>query len=451
MLLVDLMRRDKRARFWLAWRQEGLPNALRQTRRYLRMRLAGAGLSGLFRSAEQPPEPGGQYLDQIWQELAEQDAFHMPTPPQVHRGRRQIVMIGDLNLPQCRKYRVEQPAELWRQVSDGRSTGGKTSVGYDYAHYQDLPRACTLLQQATHVMLYRLASGPAVSTLLYEARRLRLPVLYDLDDPLFSISAYATYNNMAALPAAQKQHFVRAAPRYLEVMAAADVISVSTPALQDHSRLYCPRPVVLRRNFADAETLRAGEQARAAVAIGGGVDRFRVGFASGSAGHEMDFATIADDVIAFLAGGAGRQLVILGHFDLRHLPDALQGQVECHPFTDYAGYMAVLASLDLALMPLADDLFNRCKSAVRVIDAAAVAVPSVVGHVSDMAQQVIDGATGHVITAGASWLPVLEALADDPGRCRNMGRAAQQHLQQNWSARCTLPVMDPELLDWVLQ
>ena len=34
---------------------------------------------------------------------------------------------------------------------------------------------------------------------LYEARRLRLPVLYDLDDPLFSISAYETYENMKGI------------------------------------------------------------------------------------------------------------------------------------------------------------------------------------------------------------------------------------------------------------
>ena len=49
-------------------------------------------------------------------------------------------------------------------------------------------------------MFYRGLNTPLFSMYFYEARRLRLPVLYDLDDPLFSVSAYETYANMKALP-----------------------------------------------------------------------------------------------------------------------------------------------------------------------------------------------------------------------------------------------------------
>lgn len=441
MILFDLFRRDKLARFVLTLRQEGLRSALRKTARYLRARMSGSGLSSLLRLGGGRPGQAGKYLEPIWMELAEKQAFHLPEAPAVHLKQRKIAMIGDMNLPQCRKYRVEQPAELWQRAG----------VGYDYAHYEDVQRAASLLQEATHVMLYRLSNTPAATMLLYEARRLRLPVLYDLDDPLFSISAYGTYQNMEALPLAQKQHFLREAPRYLDVMNAADLITVSTPGMITHTSLYSPRPVLLRRNFADTATLQAGAAARAKITAPhtDPSRAFRVGFASGSMGHEVDFATIAQDVIAFLDAGEDRQLVILGHFNKKLLPKALRSRVEMHPFTSYDTYLETLASLDIAVMPLADDAFNRCKSAVRVIDAAAVGVASVVGPVSDMAHQVEDGQTGRVVPAGVSWRAVLEDLAADRAGCGSLGVAAREQLETRWSARCDLPVMDPALLAWV--
>ena len=128
----------------------------------------------------------------------------------------------------------------------------------------------------------------------------------------------------------------------------------------------------------------------------------------------------------FLQGDPGRRLVILGHFDPTRLPSALRGQVERHPFTDYAGYLGHLASCDAAVMPLADDLFNRCKSAVRVIDAASVGVPSLVGQVSDMGAMVRDGETGHVLGPEARWAETLEAMAAAPETTARMGQRARR-------------------------
>jgi glycosyltransferase involved in cell wall biosynthesis len=163
----------------------------------------------------------------------------------------------------------------------------------------------------------------------------------------------------------------------------------------------------------------------------------------------MDFAVIQDDMIAFLDADKTRKLVVLGHFDKNLLPGELRDQVEMHPFSTYDHYLHNLAMVDCAVMPLTDDAFNRCKSAVRVIDASAVSVPSLVGTVSDMANFVQDGQTGHVIGEGGSWLDALEGLARDPKQTRAMGKTARQVLQSEWCARLDPPVLDREVLDWV--
>ncbi len=423
------------ARFFRAVREEGWRVAFAKTRSYLAMRLSGAGRSVFGRGSA---GGSGNYLSGFWQEIAQKDAFHVSQAPAVLTKARRIAMIGDLNLPQCRKYRVEQPAEFW----------AKLGVEYSYAHYQDIPRAVAALQNATHLMFYRTRNDDLKAMYLYEARRLRLPVLYDLDDPLFSVSAYETYENMKALPKRMKAHFLAEAPKYQGAMDLADIVTVSTPGMAEHARLYTARPVRFRRNFADQATLAAAEAALAGAPRDPAAP-FRVAFASGSMGHEVDFGLISDDITGFLDADPNRQLLILGHFDEDLLPETLRGRVEAHAFTTYDRYLENLATADCAVMPLTDDLFNRCKSAVRVIDAAAVAVPSLVGRVSDMAHMVREGETGRVLGPNDSWRDALEALARDRAGAHQMGQAARADLQANWTARPDLPIVEQEIIDWV--
>ncbi|WP_166434078.1 glycosyltransferase [Roseovarius spongiae] len=421
-------------RFVALWRSDGAAAALARAREYLVARRGGAA-PGTIRPA--PGCAGAPYLGGVWQSLAQAGAFHVSTAPARPARQRRIALIGDLNLPQCRKYRAEQLAEFW----------ALHDVEFAYAHYLDLPRAVQLMQQATHLTLYRLRSGPEVSMLLYEARRLRLPVLYDIDDPLFSVSAYETYANMAALGSEAHRRFVQEAPAYLDVMNACDMVSVSTPALADHARLHTPRPVVLRRNFADAATLAAGRRAMQAAQDRDGL--FRVAFASGSRGHEADFAPVAADIAAFMEGDPRRRLMILGHFDRAHLPAGLAARTEWRRFAGYGDYLGALARADCAILPLADDSFNRCKSAARALDAAAVGVPVLCAAVGDSPAVIRNGQTGFVIDKPGGWADALARLARDPSGARAMGLRARRDAERRWSAQDAAHVADAALAKWV--
>jgi len=139
----------------------------------------------------------------------------------------------------------------------------------------------------------------------------------------------------------------------------------------------------------------------------------------------------------------------LGYFKTSHLPKALADRTDVVPFSTYDRYLTALAQADCAIMPLADDLFNQCKSAVRLIDASAVAVPSVVGTVGDLDQVVVDGETGHVARSAADWLSVLRAMDSDRRQTAVMGQAARLDIEKRWSASDAPHIIAPEILDWV--
>ncbi|WP_371223631.1 glycosyltransferase [Roseovarius sp. 2305UL8-3] len=421
-------------RFVAVVRQEGLGHALHRVGLYLGRQLRGFGPSVLrAKGTATAPEA---YLQGTWADIARGGGFHAPRD---RTGPPKIALIGDLNLSQCRKYRVEQLAAFWQAQG----------VACDYAHYEDIPRCVRLLQEATHLCEYRLEATPLTQMYRYEARRLGLPVLYDIDDPLFSVSAYETYHNMAALEPGLKAHFLSVAPRYAQMMNSADMVTLSTPGLVEHARLYTPRPVHMRRNFADEQTLADGAQAIEAVQKTPDDALFRVVFASGSQGHEADFEIIAEAMEAFVTAASDRRLMVLGHFRLDLLPSSLRARTEHHKFLPYEEYLEHLARADVAVMPLQDDLFNRCKSAVRVIDAASVGLVSVVSDVGDLANLVEDGTTGYVARQPDDWLNALENLAQDRAKTRTMGQAARAQLETHWAGQPAPHIIDPEVLDWV--
>ncbi len=433
-----ILRLDHLRKFLAVLRRDGPGEAFRRAVYYGRLLLFNQGRSGLDR----PSAPRGRDFEPFWERVATEGAFRVTTPALIS-GRRRIAVIGDLNLPQCRKYRVEQLHDLW----------AKGGVDVAHAHFADFPRSADILQSASHVLFYRLALDPQTSAYLYEARRLGLPVIYDIDDPLFSVPAYATYGNAERISPHLRAHFLSQAPLYAAMMNACDAVSVSTPALRDHAACFTQRPVFVRRNFADGESLDRGRRAagllahRAAAKDGAGP--FTIAFASGSNGHEADFDTIAAAVATFLSARADRRLMILGRFDLAHLPEAIRARTILRPFLDYDAYLQALAGADCAIMPLADDLFNRCKSGVRLIDASAVGVAAIVSDVGDAPALIRPGETGLVVGRGQSWAAALEQMAADRAATAQMGTRARHHLETGWSARLEPPIVDPALLGWV--
>lgn len=410
-------------------REEGPLAAVRRTWAFLgRLRAASDPAAGV--------DPSTNYLMRFWADMADKGSFLTTASPSVLRKRRVVAMVGVSGIAQCRKYRIEQPGELL----------ALRGIEYGWAPVSDLPRAMDVLQGATHLMVYRLDGSEATRALLYEARRLRLPVLYDIDDPLFSIPAYQTYGNLDVLPAHLRRHFLEGTLGFLEAMNACDAVALSTPGLRDHAGDLSPRPAFLRRNFADRPTLETGLEALRKRKTRAG---FTVAFASGSWGHEADFRILEREMSAFLAADASRRLLILGSFRPDLLGPDLQSRVETRPFTDYAQYLAHLAEADCAVMPLKDDLFNRCKSAVRVIDASSVGVPSIVSAVGDLPSLIEEGRSGHVLGAGQSWHEALDRLAADRDQTRAMGLAARSDLERSWSAEPQSRAMDPGLVQWI--
>ena len=152
-------------------------------------------------------------------------------------------------------------------------------------------------------------------------------------------------------------------------------------------------------------------------------DKPRVGWAGGL--NNIAELEVVADVIKALANEV--HWVILGA-----CPERLQPFVhEFHKDVAIDLYPARLASLnlDLALAPLEDSLFNRCKSNVRVLEYGACGVPVICSNLEPYR----DGLpVKRVDNRLESWVDAIRAHADDLDAAAALGDYLQACVRHDW-------------------
>lgn len=414
-------------------REEGTRAALGRVATYGRLRLAqsSVGRAVGFGQEKRSIFP----LGATWAHLAQSGVFFGATPEMTRSPHLAIIATKDL--PQCNKYRLEQMKLLVERAG----------IAATIADQRDADEAVTALQMASHAMFYRVSPNTLSWMYLYEARRLGLPTMYDIDDPIFSVPAIA--GAAAHLPASLARHFADEAPGILAFMAACDTISVSTEALAQEVQAFLPRPVFVRRNFADTDHFAPLTEAQPPVRRSQGIT---LALASGSDGRGGDLEPVIAPIEGFLAGDPDRSLILIGHgLDGQGgIAPQFAKQIKRAPFQDYPLYLRQLAEADAVLVPLADDPFNACKSAVRVLDAAAVARPVIASPMGDMCNVVEHGQTGWLAATSADWSLAFNNLAALSDRGASLGQSAQARLAADWSDPLHPGTTDPRLVEWLL-
>lgn len=149
--------------------------------------------------------------------------------------------------------------------------------------------------------------------------------------------------------------------------AAADLVTCTTPAL---ARRYGGGRAVVLPNYVPESYLTIPRPEH---------DGVRVGWAGWSGTHPGDLEVLGD-AVARAKRRAEFEFVALGGSDTL---DKLGVEGEYRPWADLEDYPAELARLDVGLVPLADNAFNRAKSALKLMEYAALGVLPIVSPTPD--------------------------------------------------------------------
>lgn len=218
-------------------------------------------------------------------------------------------------------------------------------------------------------------------------------------------------------------------PAARRILDTADLVTVSVPHLAEVLAEQTDTPIVVLPNTVDPVLLEVPQRLREPG------ERLRVGW-GGSPTHDIDIRLNADG-IRYGLRKADAQLVMLGA-DYRHLlkhPDT-----EYHPWqTRIDNYYVIVHSSHVALAPLADDAFNRSKSALKALEAAALGIPVVASDVRPYREFITHGETGFLCRTEDDWMKAIRTLGNDEDLRRAMGTAARQRAAElttdKWAPR----------------
>ncbi len=354
--------------------------------------------------------------------------------------RRSVLIIAELSVPQCAKYRVWQKQEHFRRL-------GWPCLVLDW---HETEAAVSALQCCTQVIFYRVPARPSVLGLIAEAGRLGLRPFWEVDDLIFDEALYRQNGNLATLPPSLREEVLSGVRLYRQAMLACGRAIASTPALAACMRDAGVAEAVCIENALDDETistaaaLREARPARTQAPAGA----VSIVYGSGTRTHDADFAIAAPAIERLMRAHPALRLRIIGDLTL---PEALYrfgSRIEALAGTNYRAYLRLLSEADIAIAPLEPTLFNDAKSNIKFQEAAILGMPCVASPRAAFAEIMVQDHNGLLAEADAAWEAALDRLIRDPGLRDRLGRQAladvtERYAPQRIAAAQLAPLFGP--------
>lgn len=211
------------------------------------------------------------------------------------------------------------------------------------------------------------------------------------------------------------------AMRHRRVMDQFDAFTVSTEALADEIRRAAPgAPLLVVPNGLSRSWVDRGASVYAAWKPG---DPRVIRYLPGST-HDADFAVVVPALRRFLRSHPDVSLEVVGHLNWERQGFPVD-RVRHREMVPYDYLPQFLASSWVNLAPLVDNRFNRCKSAIKFLEAAAFGCPTIASPIPAMAEHRDRGVI--LAATSAAWDSALEGMLDDDFRMQQ-GEVARTHV-----------------------
>lgn len=315
----------------------------------------------------------------------------------------------------CRLYRISLPIEALNN--------NDVSEEYD-RHYQtvvqDTISGQTLIDvldppDADVIVFQRVLRRTTYELMRVLQQKHDKAVVLEIDDDFHAVPPFHPTRDIVdpiKSPDINREWLMRAAQ-------IADLVTVSTPALAQ--RYGAHGRVVVLPNYVPRSYLDLQQQHHKGIWVGW----------SGSTVTHVGDLNVTKGGVATAIEDCNAELHIIGQAD--GIADGL-GTTKRFRTTGWVGldkYPRALAQLDIAIAPLKNNTFNKSKSWLKPVEAAAVGVPTVMSPVDEYVRLHKDYGLGIIAENANDWYSLIARLIKEPALRDEMAASGREVVREH--------------------
>lgn len=253
-----------------------------------------------------------------------------------------------------------------------------------------------------------------LDNIIKQAEALNIPVVYDTDDYIFDLDILPLLTNTIDIRLDQPgeyDHWFSYIARNGFVAKRANIFSCTNDYLGHMLEEKLHHPYYLIRNTLNQEQLDVSRMCIQQKNHSKRKSSFSIGYFSGSPSHNNDFAMIAEEIAYFLEQNRNVTFVIVGFMNLPNSFKAAinRRQVIVFPLVNFLELQTLIASVDINVVPLIENLFTNCKSELKFFEAGIVRTLTIASPIHSYRMIIKDGQNGYLCNSG-QWYEKLSCI-----------------------------------------
>ncbi|MCQ0988467.1 glycosyltransferase [Jiella marina] len=342
------------------------------------------------------------------------------------RYARSVALVSNLDLPQCRFYRVDQ------KVEQLKAAGFAVEV-FDFRNGVDA------FLEKVHcfdvAIFFRVPAYYEIIRSIEKAREIGCAVFYEIDDLIFDSDLYPppleNFDNQITIE--EHNGLALGAPLFRSALRYCDHALVSTKPLIPYVDKIAPGT----RSFVHPNALSSPHAQHIGHVVNNhSGDRVTIFYGSGTKAHKQDFQELVVPALLHLARKYGDRIsiVLAGYMTagpkLQEIEDQL---ILLPPVWDVHQYWSTLSAADINLAVLKPAPTTDVKSEIKWLEAAMLGIPSVVSDTALYRDILDDGVDGLLCRTPEDWTRALERLVKDADLRRRVGEKAREKALTRYS------------------
>lgn len=94
-----------------------------------------------------------------------------------------------------------------------------------------------------------------------------------------------------------------------------------------------------------------------------------------------------------------------------------------------------MAEVDFVAIPIADNVYNRCKSSIKYLEVSSMKIPGCWQDIRQYREVVKDGYNGYLCKTAKDWYKKMKKLIDDKQSRDKMAEAAFKTIEEDWQMK----------------